>query len=57
MPGPARSLQLRQRVGEPGDGGTKSSMDEAEADSGYQDAQDALEEMIEEVRTVGWSLG
>ena len=52
--------QLRQRVGEDASakgssskgGSSKSSSSKAapeEDDSGYQDAQDALEEMIEEV--------
>ncbi len=58
--------QLRQRVGEDASakggssksGSSKSSSSKAapeEDDSGYQDAQDALEEMIEEVGLRFWS--
>lgn len=57
--------QLRQRVGEDASakgssskgGSSKSSSSKAapeEDDSGYQDAQDALEEMIEEVGLRSW---
>lgn len=41
-----RIAQLRQRVGEDSSGGKGG---DEEGEGGYQDAQDALEEMIEEV--------
>lgn len=62
IPSTCCAVQLRQRVGD--DAGAKGSSSSKggsskggaeEEDSGYQDAQDALEEMIEEVG--GWGGG